>query len=57
LCVTYGAHGVANHLEQIIETGLLLSDTNVLFLPIGDGMEKKKLIALAKEKKASNVRF
>jgi glycosyltransferase involved in cell wall biosynthesis len=56
--ITYvGAHGVANHLEQIIETGLLLSDTNVLFLLIGDGMEKKRLIALAKEKKAVNVRF
>lgn len=56
--ITYvGAHGVANHLEQIIETSLLLSDTNVLFLLIGDGMEKKRLIALAKEKKAVNVRF
>tara|TARA_R110002124_G_scaffold81872_9_gene215413 strand:- start:1655 stop:2896 length:1242 start_codon:yes stop_codon:yes gene_type:complete len=56
--ITYvGAHGVANHLEQIIETGLLLSDTNVLFLLIGDGMEKKRLIALAKEKKVTNVRF
>lgn len=56
--ITYvGAHGVANHLEQIIETGLLLSDTNVLFLLIGDGMEKKRLIALAREKKAVNVRF
>lgn len=56
--ITYvGAHGVANHLEQIIDTGLLLSDTNVLFLLIGDGMEKKRLIALATEKKAVNVRF
>lgn len=56
--ITYvGAHGVANHLEQIIETGLLLSDTNVLFLLIGDGMEKKRLIALATEKKVTNVRF
>ena len=56
--ITYvGAHGVANHLEQIIETGLLLSDTNVLFLLIGDGMEKKRLMALATEKKAVNVRF
>lgn len=56
--ITYvGAHGVANHLEQIIETGLLLADTNVLFLLIGDGMEKKRLIALATEKKVTNVRF
>jgi glycosyltransferase involved in cell wall biosynthesis len=52
-----GAHGVANHLEQIIETGLLLLNTNVLFLLIGDGMEKKRLVALAKEKKLNNIRF
>jgi glycosyltransferase involved in cell wall biosynthesis len=56
--ITYvGAHGVANHLEQIIETCLLLSDTNVLFLLIGDGMEKKRLVASAKEKNVANVRF
>ena len=52
-----GAHGIANHLEQIIDTGLLLLNTNVLFLLIGDGMEKKRLVALAKEKKLNNIRF
>lgn len=56
--ITYvGAHGVANHLEQILETGLLLADTNVLFLLIGDGMEKKRLQALAHEMQVPNVRF
>lgn len=56
--ITYvGAHGVANHLEQILETGLLLADTNVLFLLIGDGMEKKRLQALAHEMQVTNVRF
>jgi glycosyltransferase involved in cell wall biosynthesis len=52
-----GAHGVANHLEQIIETGLLLLNTNVLFLLIGDGMEKKRLVAMANERKLNNIRF
>ncbi|WP_338410875.1 glycosyltransferase family 4 protein [uncultured Flavobacterium sp.] len=56
--ITYvGAHGVANHLEQIIETGKLLKDTNVLFLLIGGGMEKKRLIELSIQKKVTNVRF
>lgn len=56
--ITYvGAHGVANHLDQIIETALLLTDTNVLFLMIGNGMEKKRLVALALEKKLKNIRF
>lgn len=56
--ITYvGAHGVANHLQQILETGKLLEDTNVLFLLIGQGMEKNKLMQLAKSMKCVNVRF
>ena len=56
--ITYvGAHGVANHLEQILMAGKSLEDTNVLFLLIGQGMEKGRLIALAAELKVSNVRF
>lgn len=56
--ITYvGAHGVANHLDQVLETGKLLKDTNVLFLLIGDGMEKKRLLKLAEENTITNVRF
>jgi glycosyltransferase involved in cell wall biosynthesis len=56
--ITYvGAHGVANHLQQIIEAGKELEDTNVLFLLIGQGMEKEHLIELAKEQNVQNVRF
>ena len=56
--ITYvGAHGVANHLEQVLETGKLLKDTNVLFLLIGDGMEKKRLKEIAEKSHIDNVRF
>lgn len=56
--ITYvGAHGVANHLDQILEAGKLLEDTNVLFLLIGQGMEKKRLIDKAKQMEVVNVRF
>jgi glycosyltransferase involved in cell wall biosynthesis len=56
--VTYvGAHGVANHLVQVLDTAALLGDTNVLFLLIGDGMQKKELIATAQRRGLSNVRF
>lgn len=56
--ITYvGAHGVANCLEQLIDAGLALHDTNVLFLLIGQGMEKERLIQLVKDKNATNVRF
>lgn len=56
--ITYvGAHGVANHLEQVLDAGRLLEDTPVLFLLIGQGMEKPRLQQLAKERGVTNVRF
>ncbi len=56
--ITYvGAHGVANHLEQLLDAGQALADTNVLFLLIGQGMEKERIMRLAAERKVTNVRF
>jgi len=56
--ITYvGAHGVANHLIQLIETAELLKDTNVLFQLIGDGMQKQMLIEEAIKRGLSNVKF
>jgi glycosyltransferase involved in cell wall biosynthesis len=56
--ITYvGAHGVANHLIQILETAELLRDENLLFLLIGDGMQKAMLKKIAIEKQLLNVRF
>ena len=56
--ITYvGAHGVANHLEQVLDAGEALKDTDVLFLLIGQGMEKVRLMKMAAERKITNVRF
>lgn len=56
--ITYvGAHGVANHLQQVLEAGKKLEDTNVLFLLIGQGMEKERLKRMAVEMEVNNVRF
>ncbi len=56
--ITYvGAHGVANHLVQVLDTAELLRYTNVLFLLIGDGMQKKDLVAEAQRRGLTNVRF
>ena len=56
--ITYvGAHGVANHLEQILYTASLMTDFNVLFLLIGQGMEKNRLKTIAVELKLNNVQF
>jgi len=56
--ITYvGAHGVANHLIQLIEVAERLRDTNVLFQLIGDGMLKKQLMDEVKIRKLDNVKF
>ena len=56
--ITYvGAHGVANYLEQLLDAGEALADTNVLFLLIGQGMEKDRLKKMAADRKITNVRF
>ncbi|WP_343486596.1 glycosyltransferase family 4 protein [Allomuricauda sp. d1] len=56
--VTYiGAHGIANHLIQIIEAAEKLQDTNVLFQLIGGGMTKNALVKEAKARNLQNVRF
>ena len=42
--ITYiGAHGVANHLIQLLDAAELLRDTNITFQLIGSGMQKKML--------------
>lgn len=56
--ITYvGAHGVANHLDQLLETAELLKYSNVFFLLIGDGMKKQQLILDSQKKGLVNVRF
>lgn len=56
--VTYvGAHGVANHLEQLLEVAKKMEDMSILFLLIGQGMRKKQLVEKAKQMKLSNIRF
>lgn len=56
--ITYvGAHGVANHLIQVIEAAEKLKDTNIVFQLIGDGMQKKMLVAEANSRGLTNVVF
>ncbi len=52
-----GAHGVANHLTQVLKAADLLKQRDVVFLLIGDGMQKHELIAEAKQKGLTNVLF
>ena len=53
-----GAHGIANHLIQIIQTAELCQPMkDVLFVLIGDGMEKEKLKGEVQKRNINNVQF
>tara|TARA_R110002050_G_scaffold204327_4_gene339808 strand:- start:6180 stop:7418 length:1239 start_codon:yes stop_codon:yes gene_type:complete len=56
--ITYvGAHGVANHLIQVIDAAEKLQDTHVVFQLIGSGMQKNMLNEEAKKRNLKNVIF
>jgi len=56
--ITYvGAHGVANHLIQLVEAAEKLTETNIVFQLIGAGMRKEALIEEVKKRNLSNVIF
>jgi glycosyltransferase involved in cell wall biosynthesis len=53
-----GAHGVANHLIQLVEVAEKFNNNStVKFVLVGDGMEKPMLIKKAKEKNLQNIEF
>ncbi|MBC8046651.1 MAG: glycosyltransferase family 4 protein [Fimbriimonadaceae bacterium] len=52
-----GAHGVANHLIQVLQTASILKDSNVLFVLIGDGMQKNMLKEKMYNMQLKNVQF
>jgi len=55
--VYVGAHGVANHLEQMVETAALVKDEPVHFVLIGDGMRKNAMKQLAASMQLTNLEF
>jgi len=57
--VTYvGAHGVANHLIQLLNAAKLLKDRqDIVFMLVGDGMQKPMLKEKTAERGLSNVLF
>ena len=56
--ITYvGAHGLANHLIQLIDAAEKLTDTNIVFQLIGAGMQKEALMLEVKKRNLSNIIF
>lgn len=52
-----GAHGVANHLDQLLDAAEKFRETNVMFVLIGMGMKKPYLLEQKESRKLSNVQF
>ena len=52
-----GTHGYAHGIDVAIAAARLLREENVEFIFIGDGSEKRRLIELARDTAATNVRF
>ncbi|MAD12258.1 MAG: glycosyltransferase WbuB [Flavobacteriaceae bacterium] len=56
--ITYvGAHGIANHLIQLIDAAEKLKDTNIIFQLIGSGMRKDFLQKEVIKRNLTNVIF
>jgi glycosyltransferase involved in cell wall biosynthesis len=52
----FGTHGMAHKLETLLEAASLLRDhPNIVFLLIGDGAERRRLLALRDAQNLSNV--
>ncbi len=52
-----GAHGVANHLIQLVDLAERVQDKPVLILSIGAGMQKEMLLEQVNKRGLSNIRF
>jgi glycosyltransferase involved in cell wall biosynthesis len=52
----FGTHGMAHHLETVLEAAQELRDRkDIVFLLVGDGAERCRLVAMRDEMKLSNV--
>lgn len=53
-----GAHGIANGLNQVLDAAVLLRDyKDIIFMFVGDGMEKKSLKERAEKLSLKNIIF
>lgn len=52
----FGTHGMAHHLETILEAAEILSERDdIVFVLVGDGAEKHKLLEIKRKKNLQNV--
>lgn len=52
----FGTHGMAHHLETILEAAELLRDRDdIVFLMVGDGAERERILKMRNERRLDNV--
>jgi glycosyltransferase involved in cell wall biosynthesis len=52
----FGTHGMAHHLETVLEAARELTEwKDIVFLLVGDGAERRRLVTMREEMKLSNV--
>jgi glycosyltransferase involved in cell wall biosynthesis len=52
-----GSHGVANALDTVVDAAAVLEDAPVVFVLVGQGPEKARLMRRVEDMKLDNVRF
>ncbi len=52
-----GAHGVANHLIQLLDAAELLKERDIRFVLIGEGMKREELMNEAQKRNLAKVEF
>jgi len=52
-----GTHGLSHALDRVLEAAEILGENDILFLFVGDGAERRRLIQAAEQKSLTNVRF
>lgn len=57
VCLYTGAMGVANGLDIIMSTADLLRDDGVVFVMVGEGREKRRLVSVKERLRLDNVLF
>lgn len=57
VAIYIGAHNYANNLEVIVEAARLSTNPKILYVLVGDGDRKKRLISKAKEYGLKNILF
>lgn len=53
----FGGHALSNALDIILDAAKCTSENNIIYVLVGDGVEKKRLLKRAQEERISNVFF